>query len=503
VEPAATPSFIGSAKIDHVVVAMMENRSFDNLVGWLYAAENNQPPINIPHNDNPSYAGLEENKYWNSTSSGRPVPATNKGTTSTKVPDPDPLEQFRHMNYQVFGKQNPTEGQEATMDGFVRNYEEAIKKDNKTSQPDAIMETYAYSSKKQVPVLSTLARNYAICDRWFGSVPCQTWPNRAFLHAGTSCGRVNNLDKADDDYTPPNPKYYNTKTIFNYLQEIGVSWKVYNDATFLPSLTRAQFSIRLGYQKFNENFRSLEKFEKDAANGNLPAYSFLEPGFLNKGNDYHPPHDVNLGEEFLYRVWKAVSNGKKWNNTLLIITFDEHGGCYDHVPPPWTATKPDNSKPQKPHGEAKPFGFNRYGVRVPTILVSPYIEAGTVFRSDSPDVEYDHTSILKTIQEWVDKEDRHTDKRLKSKRIPKAPSIGVVLTLDNPREENDKPNIPAPRITAAMRKQSDAPLNSIQASIVAATMLQLDGDIGFDEVVKKIGENAKTRKQALKYLKIK
>jgi phospholipase C len=120
-----------------------------------------------------------------------------------------------------------------------------------------------------VPVLSALARHYAVCDRWFASVPCQTWPNRAFVHAGTSCGRVNSLDKDVDDWTPPNPLYYNTPTIFNVLHDLGVSWKVYADSVVTPTLTRSQFITRLADPLLNGNFRGFSDFRNDAALAHL------------------------------------------------------------------------------------------------------------------------------------------------------------------------------------------------------------------------------------------
>ena len=113
-------------------------------------------------------------------------------------------------------------------------------------------------------------------------------------------------------------------------------------------------------------------------------------------DDEHPPHDVCRGEKFLESIYSAVVNGKNWEQTLLVITFDEHGGCPDHMPPPWGAVAPD---PQSDPGEAG-FRFDRFGVRVPAILVSPWVHAGTVFRSTTI-VPYDHTSILATLRDWL------------------------------------------------------------------------------------------------------
>ena len=462
---------LGKAKIANVVVVMLENRSFDNLVGWLYKKEGNRPPKNLPRRKNPTYDGLKENTYWNPTtakhvrSPDKDVPedlrvyVTDKATDFT-VPAPDPHEQFRQMNYQIFGKKWPAKSDPETMKGFVVNYADAIKesgKEGKGVDPGSIMECY---SPGQMGVLSALARNYAISDRWFASLPCQTWPNRGFMHAGTSCGRVNNLNKNKDDNTPPNPLYYDTRTIFNVLHDLGISWKVYGDS-ILPTLTRYQFATQLWSPLLDCHFRSFDDFKNDATLGTLPSYSFVEPDFLLKKNDEHPPHDVRKAETFLYDIWKAVSEGAGWENTLLIITYDEHGGCYDHVAPPRTAVKPDNSKPQKP------FDFKRFGVRVPTVLVSPWIEAGTVFRSSSKRRELDHTSILATLRDWQNLSKRAGRKWLKSKRIAAAPTLGRYLTRSRPRK--DKPKIRRPAKPAATAL--DTPLDPLQASVAAAALM--------------------------------
>lgn len=466
---------IGNAQIAHVVVVMMENRSFDNLVGWLYHDSNNRPPHNIPPNTEPTYDGLDTHRYWNPVRKqdvnlpDDKVPKAKRAyvtdrASSFTVPNPDPHEQFRYMNYQLFGTETPEAGTEPRMNGFIVDYADAIKESqSKGVTAKTIMQCYA---PDQVPVLSALAKNYAICDRWFASLPCQTWPNRGFMHAGTSCGRVNNLDKDTDDFTPPDPRYYDTKTIFNVLHDAGITWKVYADS-FLPSLTRYQFITQLYNPLLDGHFRGFETFKNDCTVGLLPAYSFLEPGFMDRKNDDHPPHDIQRGERFLYDVWKAVSTGPAWHNTLLIVTFDEHGGCYDHVAPPWTAVNPDASTPQKP------FGFDRFGVRVPTILVSPWIEAGTVFRSDSGDKEFDHTSILATLRDWQDLTMRAGSGWLKSKRIAAAPTLAPAFTRTQPR--TDMPNIPSPPAPRDIDLDVTMALNPIERSVVAACMLEALG----------------------------
>ena len=204
------------------------------------------------------------------------------------------------------------------------------------------------------------------------------------------------------------------------------------------------------------HFRGIGELEEDAAAGTLPEYSFVEPSFQLLPNDGHPPHDMGLGEQFLSRIWKAVSTGKNWSNTLLVITFDEHGGCYDHVEPP--AAKPPDSA-SNPGEEG--FHFDRYGVRVPAVLVSPYIEAGTVFRSET-DVPYDHTSILATLRDWLK---IPQTKMLTSARVKDAPTLGNILTRNTPRTA--LPNIALSSASAKIKSQFWAS-NDLQEAIVIA-----------------------------------
>jgi phospholipase C len=207
------------------------------------------------------------------------------------------------------------------------------------------------------------------------------------------------------------------------------------------------------------NFQSFEALKQLAAEGDLPTYSFVEPSFIFDPNDEHPPHDVRLGEQFIFEVWNAVATGEAWNETLLLITYDEHGGCYDHISPPFGAIPPDDASK---HGD-QGFSFNRFGVRVPTILVSPYIQAGTVFRS-ATNTPYDHTSILATLKEWLQ---IPSSAMLPSARIASAPTFDGVLTLTVPR-----PSLPqiTPRTDslAALRTLMSERPNDVQKSIIVA-----------------------------------
>jgi phospholipase C len=406
---------VGLQRIQHLIVLMLENRSFDQVFGFLYEGQQ-QPRHFLPAGTNPVFDGMPRS-FSNPTSldgSASEQVVVRAGARDRCVPHKDPQETFEHINLQLFGTEKPAPGQHPTMNGFLVSYSQT-----KPERPDEIMECF---TPGQLPVLSALARNFALSDAWFASVPTQTWPNRGYFHLGTSRGKVNNY--------PYDPFDYDVPTIFNVLTEHKASWAIYNDS-ILESATRLQFP-QLWDLLLEPHFQRFDKFEDDARAGNLPVYSFLEPSFLVDPNDAHPPHDMLLAEQFVWRVWQAVSGGAHWDSTLLLITFDEHGGCVDHTPPPYGAVPPDDCR--GPEG----FAFDRYGARVPMIAISPWIEPGTIFRS--PDRQpYCHASVLATLRDWL-----HipANLMLKSRRVDAAPTLDHLLNRSEPRR--DIPAIPYP-----------------------------------------------------------
>src|SRR5580700_2639342 len=163
---------------------------------------------------------------------------------------------------------------------------------------------------------------------------------------------------------------FSSPTIFGLLDAAGLGWAVYGyDDEPLTKSTFTQISTAAA-----SHFGKFTDFQAAAAAGTLPPFTFLEPDWSSTGNSQHPNYDVALGEQLIHDVYETLRAGPGWPGTLLVITYDEHGGCYDHVPPPWGATPPDNDT-----GEFS-FGFDRFGVRVPTVLVSPLIAPGTVYR---------------------------------------------------------------------------------------------------------------------------
>ncbi len=426
-------------QIKHVVVLMMENRSFDNLLGFLYADQGNQPARNIPPQDPPTYDGLAAGRFSNRLSSSSPPVFASEGANTFVVPRPDPKEDFDDMTRQIFG--SPPAGS-ADMSGFLADYATA-----NPSSPDQIMQSY---SPEQVPVISAIAKDFALSDRWFASAPCQTWPNRGFVHTGSSDGHINN-----DDY-----ELYDIETIFNLLKKQGISWEVYND-TVLPSLVHLMFPKL--WLELN-HFHGMEPFYRACGASEpadrLPAYTFLEPDFKDPDESYHPPHDVRPGEKFLARVYGALQQSPYRDDILFVITFDENGGCYDHVPPPGGAEPPEPRAVSR-DGD---FHFDRFGVRVPAIVVSSYVAPGTVFRA-AGDVPYDHTSILATLRDWLGISQSVFEQTLPSPRIAAAPTLAGVLDQSTPRPW---PEVPIPEVDLPP-VSDDEPVDPLQMSIVAGT----------------------------------
>lgn len=414
-------------RIEHVVVLMLENRSFDSMLGRLYP-------------DRPDFNGLKGDEA-NPLQGGSPVKVWADGKTdpdSMSIPTPDPGELWDDINMQIFGLDGRPGNPNPPMNGFVNNYVRQ-KDDPGPYKPEAIMHYY---TPEQLPVLSALAKAFAVCDDWHASAPCQTWPNRFFLHCGTANGYQNNS---------PVHFPYLMRTIFNRMSEAGKDWKIYFH-DFPQTLTLTDLWAHLDNFRFYE-----EEFQKDAANGNLPAYTFIEPRYFpdeKLPNDQHPPHHVGIGEDLIAEVYNAVRNSPVWNKTLLIVTYDEHGGIYDHVAP-HEAIPPDDTNPQ-------PFGFDRYGVRVPTILISPYIQAGTILKRPPGSIyPYDHTSVIATLRKCFNLGGPLT------RRDSVAPDLESVLNLSTPDNQGPDKVSPLPYTLPqdALEKALNAPLNGFQKAM--------------------------------------
>jgi phospholipase C len=290
-----------------------------------------------------------------------------------------------------------------------------------------------------LPVLSGLAKGFAVCDRWFASAPTMTLPNRAFASAGTCQGHM-------DDHV----KTFTCPSIFGRLSDKSLDWAIYGYGS--DPLTRLDFPDTKAAD--DSHFGHFQDFQARCAAGTLPAYTFLEPSWDATGNSQHPNYDVAKGEQLIHDTYAAVRASPAWESTLLIITYDEHGGNYDHVPPPSGATPPGDGT-QGEYG----FDFTRFGVRVPAVLVSPWIAAGTVFRGAGP---IDHTSVLKTLQELFGVEPL-------TARDKAAASLGDVLTLETARTDDPLAGV-TPPLSSVEHPNASSPshLDKVHAMRVAA-----------------------------------
>ena len=326
--------------IEHIIVLMMENHSFDNYFGLLGRGDGfTLDAAGRPTATNPDAAGNLVHAFHMPTTcqlKGRPSNAWSPS----------------HVAWN-----------DGRNDGFVRS----------ASGPVSM----GYWTGQDLPFYYGLARTFPLADRWFASCMAQTFPNRRFLMAGTALGLVSDPIPRPDDPVPPNG------TIFDRLNDHGISWKDYYS-------TLPQVGLFLSVLQANAaRVVKVDQYFADAAAGTLPAFSLVDPHFTNGSEEN--PQDIQAGEAFAARVINAAMRGPAWPKTLLVWLYDEHGGYYDHVPPP-AAPEPDAVPPSLRPSDL-PGAYDRYGFRVPAVVVSPYARPHYLSH-----VLHDHTSILKLIE---------------------------------------------------------------------------------------------------------
>jgi phospholipase C len=371
--------------INHFVVLMLENRSFDHLLGGLKSLD-------------PRIAGLTGNESCpDPYGTGAPVKV---GLATQFAMSFDPDHEFEDIQMQLYGidpnapdQANPRVDP-APMSGFPTSAYAAA---SAASVPDDRKRVMEYFAPGSLSVLMPLAQEFALFNFWYSSLPGPTWPNRFFVHAATSGGLT---DSPDTGSIVAGFSFAN-KTIYDNLKAAGKDWRIYHDG--LPQSIGIT-SLRQEYvDPATTHFREMKYFAEDVQNGALPEYTFIEPqydtgGNYAGGNSMHPLNDVRLGEQLVKTVYETLrQSADYWLDTMLIITFDEHGGFFDHVPPPKAVPTGDDTKYQN---QDHPFGFDLLGVRVPAIVISAYTAAGTVIGQDAADPAgiFDHTSILRTVE---------------------------------------------------------------------------------------------------------
>ena len=362
--------------IKNVVVLVQENLSFDNFAGGLTY--------------NSTIDGLANREYCNPTNITDPnSPVVCAKPIAKNVAPDDPDHSIAGGNMQIYGYDHPSSDDAPDMRGFVteqiRSYPDANKK--------RAAEVINYYTPEHIPVFNAMAENFVLFDRWFASVPGPTNPNRAYLTSGTSHGHGEN----DNDFlTSSLPQ----KSVFEQLSDAGISWINYSNTTdFLPDAQFYEWTAKSG--KADTNVKPLDQFYKDAASGSLPQFTWINPECCSYMS-FHPPSPINMGEGFIKSVYEAVRNSPQWNETLFVLTFDEHGGFADHVSPPENVPAGDDLTYTETAGDDKPFSFafDRLGVRVPTVLMSPWVGKGLVQnRPTDESGDFTHTSILKFVSE--------------------------------------------------------------------------------------------------------
>jgi len=399
----------GLDSLKHIVVLMMENRSFDHMLGALKA-------------QNPRINGLT-GKETNPDTTNEPVKVQPQAEFQSQL-DPDPDHHFPAVNKQLFFGTN---GPPATpsMQGFVQSYFDQQKDVNHSHK---IM---YYFTPDKLPVLTTLAMNFAVFNGWFASIPGPTICNRAFAHYGTSFGSV-----TMDPFVVKAP----FQSIYNRMQAAGRTVKLYYYD--VASSTMEVVNLLSNQPTL---FGTYSQFLSDCTNGDLPEYSFIEPNYTDHegdggaellASDQHPDHDVQSGELFIATIYNAIrQNPDLWKSTALLVVYDEHGGIFDHVPPPACVADAPFVAPASDTGGA-PFAFDRLGVRVPAILISPWIAKGTVVPGTEDPANgrvFEHASIPATVTKQFN---LPTDPR--SAREKAAPTF-LDLLGDTMRPDSDCP----------------------------------------------------------------
>jgi phospholipase C len=510
--------YINDKRIDHVVVLMLENRGFDHFMGFLYEGDA-QPQHHVPpvdelkgkHADLGEFMGLAGRNlesfanpfsydYHTETKDmlrrvtrhdhhieGSFHPR--RGARGSNIPRTNPHEDFVHIFQDMYGRavvpdftKMATKTQREAlvktgghykvpaMNGWVQNFCDGCRhhrgEETTVLTDEMVSEILDMYVPEQIPVMSGLARHYAVSDLWFCSVPSQTNTNRAFWAAGTAAGLVTNnyYDAFKNSWDPraivvehQGLKLWSeqhgshsdrlpqgTRTLFDILEEDGIDWKYYWEAAWPPGGLGQYFRVafdQFSAKKFDSHFPKTAQFLSDAAAGSLPDVTYIEPTWgggthwENKlrgvGTEFHPVADMFPPEFYVRQIYEALRKGPAWDKTLLVITFDENGGTYDHYPP-WEAV-PTGREPIESKRQFG-FGFDLYGVRVPTLFINKYVQPETIVRSSTA-VPFDHTSIIATILNW-----QGIDPAIwkLGNRVAQAPTFEAVLDGDGEIEDERK-----------------------------------------------------------------
>jgi len=374
-------------RINHFIVLLLENRAFDHMFGFA------TPPAGETLENLLTLRSLPANLL-------DPAQPDSEKNPSFLVSEPAPFavhdkegppHSFNAMNIQISNDSNgPSAASPVLNNGFARAYANDLSRRTRNVDHDHIAEVMQCFSPEQLPAINQLAQEFCLCDQWHCEVHGPTMPNRMFMHAATSEGYVHN------DFKRP----FTSKTVYELFQEKNLTWAVYfhdlHDLLQFPKLAQTP-----------DHFRRFDRWASDVAAGNLPNYTFLFPRFPNarsengaalQANSQHAPEDARFADHLIADVYDALAaNSDLFQQSALVVTYDEHGGFYDHVLP-GAAPNPDGQNSPNPNDHARfklPFfAFDRIGLRVPALIVSPWIAKGIVEHR-----RLQHTSVIKTVTE--------------------------------------------------------------------------------------------------------
>ncbi|KAJ3109245.1 hypothetical protein HK100_003314 [Physocladia obscura] len=404
----------GSSKIEHFVVICMENRSFDSLLGWW--AKDKAGIDGIP-------AGFSNTD----SATGKLYPARPNATfiqtfdaghelddTTCQLYGFDEATALGHVSsVAASGNGDRYTDKSTKLNGFVDHAIFTIKNnrngnDNTITDVETAAETVMSSfDPANIPVTIALAEEFALFDAWHAGIPGPTFPNRVFLASATSNGmHINN----NEEFALGLPQ----KSVFQMFHEKGLSFKNYYGQAptglIFDDFRKIIAKDALELNPFKHT-GDMTEFKEDCAKGTLPTFSWIDPIFVSApgfiANDNHPPHDVARGEALIKEIYEAIRASPQWSKTALLLTYDEHGGFADHVRPPVNVPIPDAASAANPH-----FHFDRLGLRVPAILISPYVKRGLVIHDpirkapaefdEFHPSKYDHSSLCHTMNDMFD-----------------------------------------------------------------------------------------------------
>ncbi|KAI3819820.1 hypothetical protein L1987_13672 [Smallanthus sonchifolius] len=428
--------------IKTVVVLVMENRSFDHMLGWI---KKTRPDID----------GLTGQEY-NHVNASDPASAKVHVSNDAVFVDSDPGHSIQAIHVQIFGS-NETRPGPAPMNGFVQQAN--------SMGVDGMDRTVMSGFEPELLRSYTeLVNEFAVFDRWFASVPASTQPNRLYVHSATSHGASSNVRK---DLINGFPQ----KTVFDSLDENGLTFGIYYQniptTLFFQSLRKLKFIT-----KFHEYDLT---FKNHAKNGKLPNYVVVEQRYFDlnffPANDDHPSHDVAVGQAFVKEVYETLRASPQWNEMALLITYDEHGGFYDHVSTPLDhVPNPDGIIGPEPYY----FRFDRLGVRVPTLLISPWVDKGTVIHEPSgptPYSQFEHSSISATVKKLF-----NLDSDFLTKRDEWAGTFESYFNLHGSPRDDCPEKLPEIKVSLRPRgPKEDMKLTGFQVELIQLAS-QLNGD---------------------------